>query len=204
MSLYQYPLNLRFKLIALAPRITVTDASGRQVAYVHQKLWNLKEDVRIYTDEQKSREVFRINADRIIDVRAKYHFTDSATGQPLGYVQPRALMTIWRATYHIYDANGTVTHHIREDNPWVKVLDTLFQEIPFVGMFAGYLLHPSFTVYRGSEPEDLSMPVLNLKKEPAFFEGVFTLDRLGEMSPQDEQRALLATMLMIQFMRRRG
>jgi len=201
---FNYPLTLRFKLIALSPQIIVTDASGRQVAYVHQKLWNLKEDVRIYTDQSKSQEIFRINADRVFDVRAKYYFTDSTTGQPLGYVQPKALMTIWRATYMIYAPDETPTHHIREDNPWVKVLDTLFQEIPFVGMLSGYVLHPSFTVYRGSSTEDMTAPILKIKKEAAFFEGVFTIEHVGDINQQEEMRLLLALMLMVQFMRRRG
>lgn len=204
MSYFNYPLNLRFKLIALAPRIIVTDAAGQQVAYVHQKLWNLREDVRIYTDESKSREIFRINADRVIDVRAKYHFTDSTTGQPLGYVQPKALMTIWRATYQIFAPDGTVTHHIREDDPWVKLLDAVFSELPIIGMFSGYVLHPAYTAYRGSSTEDLSAPVLRLKKESAFFEGAFSIEQAGDVTPQEEMRLLLAMMLMIQFMRRRG
>jgi hypothetical protein len=193
LTYFNYPLTLRFKLIALAPRIIVTDASGQQVAYVHQKVWNLREDIRIFTDESKSHEVFRINADRILDIRAKYSFTDSANGQSLGYVQPAALRSIWRATYYI-----------REDNPWVKVLDALFQEIPFVGLFAGYVLHPAYTAYRGSSREDTSVPTLHLTKQPGFFEGIFTIERVGDVTSQEEMRLLLALILMVQFMRRRG
>lgn len=204
MTYFNYPLTLRFKLIALAPRIIVTDASGQQVAYVHQKVWNLREDIRIFTDESKSHEVFRINADRILDIRAKYSFTDSANGQSLGYVQPAALRSIWRATYLIFAADGSVTHHIREDNPWVKVLDALFQEIPFVGLFAGYVLHPAYTAYRGSSREDTSVPTLHLTKQPGFFEGIFTIERVGDVTSQEEMRLLLALILMVQFMRRRG
>ncbi|MBC8099640.1 MAG: hypothetical protein H7Y11_09370 [Armatimonadetes bacterium] len=211
---YQYPLDLRFRLIALAPRIIVTDSSGQEVAFVHQNLWKLKEDVRIYTDQSKAREIFRIKADRILDIRTKYYFTQSDTERPLGYVQPRALRSIWRANYQVFDTSGAVTHFVREDNPWIKVGDALFSELPVVGIFSGMLLHPSYTIYRGSDTNDLSQPLMRLTKTAGFFEGKFVLDRLGSgdalapkikiLDTEEEARLLLAMLLMIQFMRRRG
>jgi hypothetical protein len=201
---YRYPLHLRFRLVALAPRIIVTDSDGEQVLYVHQKTFKLKEDIRIYTDESKSREIYRINADRIMDISAKYHFTEANSGKQLGYTQPKALRSIWRATYIVYDANGTPTHHIKEDNPWVKIGDALLGEIPFVGIFTGFFLHPSYTAYRGGDTEDLSQPVAQIKKESGFFEGVFTINSDTPMSGEEEARVLLAFLLVVQFMRRRG
>jgi hypothetical protein len=204
MTYYNYPLNLRFKLIALAPRIIVTDSTGMQVAFVHQNAWKMKEDIRIFTNEDKQQEIFRINADRVLDIRAKYYFTESASGKALGYVQPRALRSIWRATYQIFAADGTITHHIREDNPWVKIADVLFGEIPILGIFSGYVFHPSYTAYRSHDTADLNNPVLQLHKQAGFFEGLFTIDDVGGVSQEEEMRLLLAMMLMIQFMRRRG
>ncbi|MFN8530317.1 MAG: hypothetical protein U0670_17085 [Anaerolineae bacterium] len=167
MAYYQYPLQIRFKLVALSPQMIVTDASGRQIAYVHQKVWNLREDIRIYTDQSRQTEVFRINADRIMDFNAKYNFTESATGRPLGYVQPKGLRSIWRATYLIYAPDGTPQHHIREDNPWIKVLDALVSEISILNLFTGYFLNPAYTVYRGSDREDISQPMLLKKMRPS-------------------------------------
>ena len=39
----QYPLELSFKIIALAPQIYVKDARGQELLYVRQKLLKLKE-----------------------------------------------------------------------------------------------------------------------------------------------------------------
>ncbi|MEP7291542.1 MAG: hypothetical protein ABI835_07145, partial [Chloroflexota bacterium] len=80
----RYPLDLRFKLIALAPRIIVTDADGRDVCFVSQKTFKLKEDIQVFSDESKSVELYRIKANKIIDFSATYAFTDSTTGQSLG------------------------------------------------------------------------------------------------------------------------
>ena len=67
-----FPLEFRFKLIALASQIFVRDANGSLVAYVRQKLLKLKEDVVVYGDTEQTRPLYRIRADRIIDIGARY------------------------------------------------------------------------------------------------------------------------------------
>jgi hypothetical protein len=205
MSYYQYPLTFRFKLIALAPRIIVTDASGREILYIHQKTFALKEDIRIYRDQSKAEEVFHINAEKILDFNTRYNFYESRSEKHIGSVKARGWRSIWKATYHIEDQADIQTHYIQEDNPWVKVADTLISEIPFVSMVTGYFLHPSYTAYRGTNVEDMSEPEMTLKKEPAFFEGVYTLNLVDEqISSEEEMRLLLSFLLMVQFMRSRG
>ncbi len=197
---FRYPLDMRFKLIALAPRIIVTDADGREVCFISQKTFALKEDIQVFSDESRSTELYRIRADRVLDFSTTYHFTDSRTGQSLGAIKSKGWRSIWRATYEIVDAYDQITHRIEEDNPWVKVADVLVGEIPVVGMFTGYFLHPS---YSGIDV-NTSQADMQLKKEAAFFEGRYTLSKMGEMSNEDEVRLLLGFMLMVQFMRRRG
>lgn len=195
-----YPLDIRFKSIALAPRMFVYDAAGNSVCYVSQKVLALKEDIQVFQDESRSRELYRIRADKILDFTTTYRFTDSTTGQPLGAIKSKGWRSIWRATYEVMDVNDQVTHTITEDNPWVKVLDALVNEIPIVNLFTGYFLHPSYSatdVNTGTQD-------MQIKKENAFFEGRFSLHQRGDMSPNDEIRLMLSFMLMVQFMRRRG
>jgi uncharacterized protein YxjI len=205
MPLYQYPLNLRFKLIALAPRVTVTDAGGTEQLFVNQKILNLKEDVRIYNNSKKEREVYRIKADRIIDFSATYRFTDSATERPLGAIKRKGMRSLWRATYFMDNAAGQTTHHLKEDNPWVKVGDAFLNEIPIVGLFTGYFLNPSYTVYRGENREDESRPVMTLAKQPAFFESSYTIQLVdAAVQPDEELEVLLGILMAVQLERRRG
>jgi len=205
MSQFDYPLNLRFKLVALAPRIIVTDAKGREVLFISQKVLKLKEDIRIYRTQQKEQEIFNIRAEKILDFDTRYNFYESTTQKHLGSVKAKAWRTIWRAVYQIDEPLGDTTLFIREDNPWVKVADTLVGEIPVVGMFTGFMLHPAYTAYRGSDTEDMSHPVMRLTKENGFFEGVYTIDLEDQhMEPAEEIQTILSFMLMVQFMRRRG
>jgi len=197
----QYPLHLRFKLVALAPQIYITDNTGQEIMFVRQKVLALKEDVRIFSDSSQSREIFRINADRILDFSARYHFTDSTTSKPLGSIKHKGLRSIWQATYLLSDAAERETHTIIEDNPWVKVADFLLSEIPFVGFFTGYFLHPTYTAYR----LDTNQPVMRLAKKPAFFERYFDIEQLDPtLSSEEEKLLLLGFMMKIQLERSRG
>jgi hypothetical protein len=205
MSMYDYPLKLRFKLIALAPRIIVTDAKGKEILFVSQKIFKLKEDIRIYPNQQKEREIYNIRAEKILDFNTRYNFFTADTQDHIGSVKAKGWRSIWSATYMIDNEAGMQTNYITEDNPWVKIGDALFGQIPVVGMFTGYMFHPSYTCYRSNDLEDVSYPVMQLQKENAFFEGVYNIQLLDdEMEHDEELSALLSFMLMVQFMRRRG
>jgi hypothetical protein len=54
----QFPLKLTFKILAVAPQITVTDASGQILFYVKQKLFKLKEAITVYSDSSQTRELY--------------------------------------------------------------------------------------------------------------------------------------------------
>ena len=68
----QFPINFKFNIISLSNDFTATDANGKTVAYVRQKLFNLKEDITIYADESMSKINYSIKADRWLDFSAAY------------------------------------------------------------------------------------------------------------------------------------
>lgn len=192
-----YPLQLSFKVMALAPQLSVADARGRPIYYVKQKLMKLKESVSVYGDATQSQQLYTINADKVIDFSARYHFAD-ADGSTLGAVQRRGMRSLWRAHYDILDANRPILA-IREANPWVKVADHVLGELPLLGLFAGYVFHPAYIVSRVEGAE-----VLRLTKQPAFLEGKFRITQHGELTPHEETLALLSLLMMTLLERRRG
>ncbi len=192
-----YPITFRFKLIALAPQIYVTDATGKTICYVKQKLFRFKEKVEVFTDDTMKQLVATIEADRIIDWSARYTFK-SPTGEVLGAIGRRGMKSLWKAHYDVF------THHehspafaIQEENAWTKFLDGLVSGIPVIGMFAGYLLHPSYIASRVVG----NVPVLRLTKQPALFEGLFKLVPTCE-TDEGEQMALLLSFLMMNLLER--
>jgi hypothetical protein len=194
----RFPLALRFKIVAIAPQISVTDASGALLLYVKQKAFRLKESVTVYQDEAQARPLYRMTADRIIDISARYHI-EEAGGMSLGVLERRGMRSIWRAHYEVH-RGGAPLFAIAEENPWVKLADGLVGEIPIVGLFTGYVLHPAYRVTRSAG----QVLALRAVKQPALFESHYRIERGEELSSADETLALLAVLMMLLLERSRG
>ncbi|ODH03199.1 hypothetical protein A4S05_20575 [Nostoc sp. KVJ20] len=193
----QYPLELTFKFWALAPQISVVDGQGNLAFYVKQKLFKLKEAITVFADAEQSRPIYYIKADRIIDFSARYNFTDSKDTY-IGSVKRRGLKSLWRARYDIFDGDTTVLN-IQEKNPWVKIADALFAEIPIVGMFTGYVFNPVYLVSRTD-----GTIVMRLEKIPTFLSRKFIIKAVDQLSDRQEQQILLSLMMMLLLERNRG
>ena len=193
-----YPVDLSFKILALASQIYIRDAEGNLIGYVKQKLLKLKEDINVFADENQTQHLFNIKADRVLDFSARYNFTDSR-GNHLGSIKRQGMRSLWRANYEIYDANSNQVMQIREEKGWIKVVDALVGEIPIVGMFTGYMFHPAYIISRTD-----NTPTARAEKQSAFFEGKFRLEKLANLTDEEETRVLLSVLTMILLERSRG
>lgn len=193
-----FPVDLTFKLLALASQIYIRDANGNLLGYVKQKLLKLKEDINVFTDETQTTVLYNIKADRVIDFSARYTFRDG-TGNVVGAIKRKGMRSIWKANYEIADARDQHVLNINEENGWVKVVDSLVGELPVIGMFTGYFFNPSYILSRTD-----GTPLARLAKQPAFFEGKFQVTALAQLSPEEEVRVLLSFLTMTLLERARG
>lgn len=193
-----FPINISFKILAIGTSVYVRDAGGNLIGFVKKKKFKLKEDINVFADENQTRLLFNIKADRVIDFSAKYHFTD-ASGRNLGAIKRQGMRSLWRTNYQIFDANEREVMEIHEENAWIKVADALIGELPVVGMFTGYFLNPAYIVSR----EDKT-PIARLQKQPAFFEGKFQLSTETQISEGDQSLVLLGILTMTLLERSRG
>lgn len=192
-----YPLQLSFQVMSIARKLSVIDASGNLSFFVKQKAFKLKESVTVFADADQKHPLYELAADRVLDFSASYHFKD-ARGTHVGTVRRKGMKSLWRARYEIVNGNGRVLT-IQEANPWAKVGDSLFGEIPILGLFSGYVFHPAYLVAR----ED-GTSVMRLKKEPAFFQGKFSIEKLATVSEEEETRILLSLIMMVMLEKQRG
>lgn len=194
-----YPLDFKFKITTLSSDFNITDKNGNYVAYVRQKMFKLKEDVIIFNDETRSRELFRIQANQWIDFNASYSITDLENGKIFGRLARQGMRSLWKSHYDVLDENSALKYQISEDNAWVKILDGFIGEIPIVGMFTGYFLNPSYTVKDSAGKE-----YFRLKKMPSLIGRRFQLDRLIDIDDKDESLVVLSLLMMVLLERERG
>jgi uncharacterized protein YxjI len=105
-------------------------SAGEQVCFVEQKRMKLKEDLRAFTDDSKTTEVFRIKALQVWDPRARYDVTD-ANGQEIGQLAKAFGKSLLRSTWRLYDAAGNEIAWARERSVFVALLRRLIGLIPF-------------------------------------------------------------------------
>lgn len=196
--MYNYPLQLRFKISTLANDFVAKDANDNTIAYVRQKMFKLKEEIQVFDTESKQNLLFTIKANKWLDFSAAYTFTNGQ-GTTLGQVLRKGWASLWKARYEIIDENNAQDLLIEEHNGWVKVMDSLFGQLPILGIFSGYLFNPKYNVKR---PDGTL--VVQLCKKPSFFGRRFEVVKYAEFESGEEQRTLLSLMMMILLERRRG
>ncbi|MEO6462894.1 MAG: hypothetical protein ABIP29_07445, partial [Candidatus Eisenbacteria bacterium] len=129
---------------------------------------------------------------------ARYEIADASSGRALGAVKRQGMKSLWKAHYDIL-VDDQPRFTIRGENGWVSLADGFLGELPVIGMLYGYLFHPAYLVTPANET-----PVMRLEKQPAFFEGKFTLEKKGTVAAEDEERILLSLVMMLLLERDRG
>lgn len=193
----QYPLTFTFKILTLAPKVTVRDQSGQTVFFVKQKLFKLKEAVNVFRDGSQREKLYTMKADRMLDFSARYNFQD-VEGTTVGAVKRRGMRSLWRCHWDIYEGDDIVAS-IREQSVLKRIIERLLCDIPIVGFVVTLLVNPTYIVKRADGRE-----ILRLEKKPAFFEGKFTLHQLTDMEDSEEARSILSLIMMALLERRRG
>ena len=123
----EYPLHVSFKIATFGNRFSVTDNSGNIIFYVKQKMFKLKEAIKVFMEESQTDQLYSINADRIIDFSGRYHFSDIG-GQNLGSVKRKGRRSLWRAHYQINDPQNQVMT-ISEESVFTRFMDGMIPDI---------------------------------------------------------------------------
>lgn len=116
-----------FKLMGGA--FHVRDSNGQLVAFSEQKAFKLKEEIHIYADETKTREVLSIRARSIIDFSAVYDVFDTATGQPIGSLMRKGMKSLFRDEWVFADTAGTPFATLIEDSVGLALIRRLLTNL---------------------------------------------------------------------------
>jgi uncharacterized protein YxjI len=195
---FRFPVTFQLKISSLANDFVATDADGRTVAYVRQKMLKLKEDIEVFQDESRSELNYRIQADRWIDFSAGYSFSDQS-GNHIGKIGRKGWASLWKAHYEIFDQKEELAFHINEENGWVKVMDGILGELPIIGILSGYLFNPKYLV-----TDEHGQKAARLTKEPSFWGRKFKVEKLSALEGHDDDNIILGLMMMVLLERRRG
>lgn len=124
--IFQHPRYLlKRQAIALTGKFRFYDPNGTQVMFSEQKMFRLREDIRVYSDESKTQEVLSIKARQIIDFSAAYDVVDTAMNQKVGALRRKGLRSLLRDEWEVLDANDRVVGLLFEDSIGLALLRRL-------------------------------------------------------------------------------
>jgi hypothetical protein len=107
---------LRRQVLALTGKFRLYNPAGELVLFSQQKMFRLREDIRVFTDESRSQEVLWIQARQIIDFSAAYDVLDTGYNTRLGALRRRGWRSLLQDEWEVLDANDHVIGLLREDN----------------------------------------------------------------------------------------
>jgi uncharacterized protein YxjI len=115
--IFQFPTYLlKRQAIALTGKFRFYDPAGRLVMFSEQKMFRLREDIRVYDSEDKMREVLSIKARQIMDFSAAYDVVDTELNQKVGVLRRKGLRSILRDEWEVLDPNDRVIGQLFEDS----------------------------------------------------------------------------------------
>lgn len=120
---------LKRQVFALTGKFRVFDPSGRLLLFSEQKMFKLREDIRVYADEAKTQEVLAIKARQIIDFSAAYDVIESATGQKVGAMRRKGLASMFRDEWEVLDVNDNVLGKLFEDSMGLALVRRLLTNL---------------------------------------------------------------------------
>jgi hypothetical protein len=175
-------------LSILGAAIKVFDENGEQILFSKQAILKLKEDIRIYTDETKTQEVFRIKARNVIDFSAAYDVIDSQTNSKIGALKRKGLKSLIRDEWLILDIDDNEVGLIKEDSATMAILRR----------FLSNLIPQSFHVSKGGKQ------IATFKRAFNPFVTKIAVDFSADTEGHFDHRIGLAAVLLIAVIEDRG
>jgi uncharacterized protein YxjI len=185
----RFILRQRIRMVVNQYEFSLPDAddnAGEPFAFVHQRRFKFKEDIRFYADDSKTTEIMRINARQRFDPRARYDVT-AADGSKIGEIQKVFGASLLRSTYRLYNAEGNEVAIAQERDVVVAILRRIVGFVPYIGNFADWLPIPyHFDFRRGDD-------VIGTHKRQAWkFRDVYRISMQGDPGHTVDRRLILA------------
>lgn len=173
---------LKRQVFALTGKLRFYNPNGELVMFCEQKMFKLREDIRVFADEQKTQEILAIKARQIIDFSSAYDVIDSTSGEKVGTLRRKGFKSILRDEWDVLDANEQVIGSLFEDSMGLALLRRFL---------LGSLLPQNYDITLGSGR------VADIKQRFNFFRYELDLDfRMDETMKLDRRMGLAAGTLL--------
>jgi uncharacterized protein YxjI len=116
-SAFQYDhYILKRQVFSLTGKFRLYNPNGDLMLYSQQKMFKLKEDIRVFSDESMTQELLVIQARQIIDFSAAYDVIDPIYNTKVGVLRRKGFRSIMRDEWEVLDVYDQFLGILQEDN----------------------------------------------------------------------------------------
>lgn len=174
--------TLKKQILALTGVFRIYDPTGEMIAYSKQKMFKLREDIRVYQDETQVQEVLYIQARQIIDFSAAYDVYDSLERVQVGTLRRRGLRSMLRDEWEVLGPGDVLVGKLVEDSMGYAMLRRLL---------LGRLLPQNYDLLINEQK------VMDLRQQFNLFQYVLDLDFTIDTARQLDHRLGLAAGILL-------
>jgi len=114
---------LKRQVFALTGRFRIYSPSGEMVMFSQQKMFKLREDIRVFGDEARTQELLYIQARQFLDFSASYDVYDQTAGSlKVGTLRRKGWKSMARDEWEILDAGECLVGLLTEDSLGLALL----------------------------------------------------------------------------------
>lgn len=129
----QNVMSCRKKVFSFAPTFEIFDGQGAPLMFCQQKIFKIKDDIRIYADSTKAVELLRISQRNVMDWAGVFDVFDPVSGAKLGGFRRKGWRSMFRDEWEIMDANDMTVGKILETGS--AFLRRVFKFLPYTFAF---------------------------------------------------------------------
>ncbi len=122
--------TIKQKVLTVGNKYYIYNSRENLVGFVKQKMFRLKEDIRMYSDESKQYEVLTIIQRGIVDTWGVFEVYDPVRNEMVGSFRRKAWRSIFKGEWHIADAHGNMIGMVKEEGGAGLILRKIFRFLP--------------------------------------------------------------------------
>jgi hypothetical protein len=128
---YHYPEYIvRRRILTLfGSAIDILSSDGQLILFCRGKAFRIKQDMRVYSDASRSRELLNIRARQWLDFSAAYDVTDSSSGHIVGTLKRRGWHSLIQDKWDVNDPDANLIATIEEDSLILALLRRLLSSL---------------------------------------------------------------------------
>ena len=121
-----------------APSSPGSKEEAQLLVFVEQKRMKLKEEITFFADTAKTRALFSVKAENVMDPRGRYQLLDPS-GAIIARFKKDFVASFARSTWHLQDAEGTERGIAKERNLFAALFRRYATLMPYIGELLGLM-----------------------------------------------------------------